>query len=221
MYLFSGSVAFTSLDLSKDFCPQMFVQPSKRFSGISIIGSLVPKVLFFCFGMERGIGIHPADKLPGQHRSFKVERSFPDYFHQRGGFSSEKNATGTFVILDQFIDRAFARDEPFFGPSPVAHVSMAQPVCSRMGNHLKSSAKKLGIAYVRGGTNLAIEGPQFSTFAKSNLYCSCGCDVICIIIMQDAKLAREAELCYATIAVVTDYDCWHPEYDQALKWTCK
>ena len=120
---------------------------------------------------------------------------------------------GTFVIVDQFIDRTFAREKSFFGSGLVAHVSMAHPVCKRLGDHIESAAKNAGINAVRGGTYLVMEGPQFSTLAESNLYRAWGCDVIGMTNMPEAKLAREAELCYATVAMVTDFDCWHPDHD--------
>ena len=129
------------------------------------------------------------------------------------GSLREKLSPGTFVIVDQFIDRTFAREKSFFGPGLVAHVSMAHPICARLGNHLEEAAQKLKIPVVRGGTYLAMEGPQFSTLAESNLYRSWSCDVIGMTNMPEAKLAREAELCYASVAMVTDYDCWHPEHD--------
>ncbi len=120
---------------------------------------------------------------------------------------------GTFVIVDQFIDRTFARDKSFFGPGLVAHVSMAHPVCHRLGDHLEAAARKAEIPVMRGGTYLVMEGPQFSTLAESELYRQWGCDVIGMTNMPEAKLAREAELCYATVGMVTDYDCWHPNHD--------
>ncbi|MBL6935599.1 MAG: S-methyl-5'-thioadenosine phosphorylase [Alphaproteobacteria bacterium] len=120
---------------------------------------------------------------------------------------------GTFVIIDQFIDRTFARIKSFFETGLVAHVSMAHPVCGRLGGHVEAAAKEVGIAVVRGGTYLAMEGPQFSSRAESELYRSWGCDVIGMTNMPEAKLAREAEICYATIAMVTDFDCWHPDHD--------
>jgi 5'-methylthioadenosine phosphorylase len=120
---------------------------------------------------------------------------------------------GTFVIVDQFIDRTIARNKSFFGTGLVAHVSMAHPVCKRLGDHIEQAAKEAGIAALRGGTYLVMEGPQFSTLAESELYRSWGCDVIGMTNMPEAKLAREAELCYATVAMVTDYDCWHPNHD--------
>ena len=120
---------------------------------------------------------------------------------------------GTFVIIDQFIDRSFAREKSFFGSGCVAHVSMAQPVCPRLGDHLQATLAAQGVRHQRGGTYLVMEGPQFSTLAESQLYRSWNCDVIGMTNMPEAKLAREAELCYATVAMVTDFDCWHPNHD--------
>jgi len=120
---------------------------------------------------------------------------------------------GMFVIIDQFIDRTFARSKSFFETGLVAHVSMAHPVCSRLGNHLELAAKNSDIEVVRGGTYLVMEGPQFSSVAESELYRSWNCDVIGMTNMPEAKLAREAEMCYATVAMVTDYDCWHSDHD--------
>ncbi len=120
---------------------------------------------------------------------------------------------GTFVVVDQFIDRTFAREKSFFGSGLVAHVSMAHPVCSRLGDHLFDAASRLGIPVARGGTYLVMEGMQFSSLAESELYRSWNCDVIGMTNMPEAKLAREAEICYATVAMVTDFDCWHPDHD--------
>jgi 5'-methylthioadenosine phosphorylase len=120
---------------------------------------------------------------------------------------------GTFVLVDQFIDRTFARVKSFFETGCVAHVSVADPVCRRLGDHLFAAGQEIGLAIKRGGTYLVMEGPQFSSKAESNLYRSWGCSVIGMTNMPEAKLAREAELCYATVAMVTDYDCWHPDHD--------
>ena len=120
---------------------------------------------------------------------------------------------GMFVIIDQFIDRTFARNKSFFETGLVAHVSMAHPVCSRLGDHLELAAKNSDVEVVRGGTYLVMEGPQFSSVAESELYRSWNCDVIGMTNMPEAKLAREAEMCYATVAMVTDYDCWHSDHD--------
>ena len=129
------------------------------------------------------------------------------------GSLREHLAPGTFVIVDQFIDRTFAREKSFFGNGLVAHVSMAHPVCHRLGDHLHAAAQQINIPVLRGGTYLVMEGPQFSSLAESELYRSWGCDVIGMTNMPEAKLAREAEICYATVAMVTDYDCWHPNHD--------
>jgi 5'-methylthioadenosine phosphorylase len=129
------------------------------------------------------------------------------------GSLREDLAPGDFVIIDQFIDRTFARDKSFFGTGCVAHVSMARPVCPRIGDAVAAAGAGQGIAIKRGGTYMVMEGPQFSTLAESELYRSWGCDVIGMTNMPEAKLAREAEICYATVAMVTDYDCWHPGHD--------
>ncbi len=129
------------------------------------------------------------------------------------GSLKEELAPGQFVIVDQFIDRSFARKKSFFGRGCVAHVSMADPVCSRLGDALVEAAGEIGLSLTRGGTYLVMEGPQFSTRAESALYRSWGASVIGMTNMPEAKLAREAELCYATVAMVTDYDCWHPEHE--------
>jgi len=117
---------------------------------------------------------------------------------------------GTFVLVDQFVDQTYARPKSFFGTGVVAHVSMARPVCARIGDGLAAAAAAAAIPVVRGGTYVVIEGPGFSSLAESNLFRSWGCDVIGMTNMPEAKLAREAEICYATVAMVTDYDCWHP-----------
>jgi 5'-methylthioadenosine phosphorylase len=129
-----------------------------------------------------------------------------------GSFKEELDP-GTFVIVDQFIDRTFARKKTFFEAGMVAHVGFGNPVCSRLGDALEESLRALNIKTVRGGTYLAMEGPQFSTLAESRLYKGWGCDVIGMTNMPEAKLAREAEMCYATVAMVTDFDCWHPDHE--------
>ena len=129
------------------------------------------------------------------------------------GSLKEELPPGHFVIADQFIDRTFARVKSFFSTGLVAHVSLGHPVCSRLGDALEDAVKSLGIPYQRGGTYITMEGPQFSTKAESKLYRSWGCDIIGMTNMPEAKLAREAEMCYATVAMVTDFDCWHPDHD--------
>ncbi|HEX3953518.1 MAG TPA: S-methyl-5'-thioadenosine phosphorylase [Stellaceae bacterium] len=127
------------------------------------------------------------------------------------GSLREDLAPGDFVVIDQFIDRTFAREKSFFGTGCVAHVSVAHPVCGRIGDAVAAAAAA-DAPVKRGGTYLVMEGPQFSTLAESELYRSWGCDVIGMTNMPEAKLAREAEMCYATVAMVTDYDCWHPAH---------
>ncbi|MBX3479696.1 MAG: S-methyl-5'-thioadenosine phosphorylase [Caulobacter sp.] len=124
------------------------------------------------------------------------------------GSLAEDLAPGTFVIVDQYIDRTFAREKSFFGEGMVAHVSMADPVCPRLSAFAADAARAVGATVAEGATYLAMEGPQFSTRAESNLYRAWGCDVIGMTGMPEAKLAREAELPYACVGMVTDYDCW-------------
>jgi len=129
------------------------------------------------------------------------------------GSFREDLAPGDFVLVDQYIDRTFAREKSFFGPGCVGHVSVAHPTCPRLSDACEAAAEDAGITVHRGGTYLAMEGPQFSTLAESKLYRTVwGCDVIGMTGMPEAKLAREAELCYASVAMITDYDSWHPDH---------
>ncbi len=129
------------------------------------------------------------------------------------GSFREHMAPGDFVIVDQFIDRTFAREKSFFGTGCVAHVSVAEPTCARLSDACETAARDAGITVHRGGTYLTMEGPQFSSVAESKMYREqWGCDVIGMTNMPEAKLAREAELCYASVAMVTDYDSWHPDH---------
>jgi 5'-methylthioadenosine phosphorylase len=118
-----------------------------------------------------------------------------------------------FVIPDQFFDRTRHRVDTFFGNGIVAHIAFADPVCPQLSQVVETACKKAGVTGKRGGTYLNMEGPQFSTKAESNIYRSWGMDVIGMTNLQEAKLAREAEICYVTVAMVTDYDCWHPHHD--------
>jgi 5'-methylthioadenosine phosphorylase len=129
------------------------------------------------------------------------------------GSFKEELAPGTFVLVDQFVDRTHRRESSFFGKGCVAHVSMAHPVSPRLRIHLAAAAEAEGVHVVRDGTYVCIEGPQFSTLAESLTYKQLGYAVIGMTNMPEAKLAREAEICYATVAMVTDYDCWHPDHD--------
>jgi 5'-methylthioadenosine phosphorylase len=129
------------------------------------------------------------------------------------GSFKEELPPGAFVLVDQFVDRTHKRESSFFGRGCVAHVSMAHPVSPRLRLHLAAAAEAEGITVARGGTYVCMEGPQFSTLAESLTYKGLGYSVIGMTNMPEAKLAREAEICYATVAMVTDFDCWHPDHD--------
>jgi 5'-methylthioadenosine phosphorylase len=131
------------------------------------------------------------------------------------GSFREELAPGDFVVVDQYIDRTFAREKSFFGTGCVGHVSLAHPTCPRLSEACFAAATAEGVRVHRGGTYLAMEGPQFSTLAESRLYREVwGCDVIGMTGMPEAKLAREAEICYASVAMITDYDSWHPDHGE-------
>ena len=170
----------------------------------------------------------PIRFLPRHGRGHKIS---PTHIHYRANIDALKRAgvtdllsisacgslkeeypPGHFVIVDQFIDRTFAREKSFFEKGCVAHVSVADPVSPLLADALENAARAEGVAVTRGGTYIVMEGPQFSTRAESELYRKWGCDVIGMTNMPEAKLAREAELCYATLAMVTDYDCWHEDH---------
>jgi 5'-methylthioadenosine phosphorylase len=123
---------------------------------------------------------------------------------------------GMFVLIDQFVDRTLRGPKTFFGTGCVAHVSMAHPTCARVRGELAAAGAALGLPIVAGGTYVAMEGPQFSSAAESEVHRMLGCDVVGMTNMPEAKLAREAELCYATVAMVTDFDCWHPDHDHVV-----
>jgi 5'-methylthioadenosine phosphorylase len=129
------------------------------------------------------------------------------------GSFKEEMPPGTFVLIDQFVDRTYKRESSFFGKGCVAHVSMAHPVSPRLRIHIANAALAEGIDVKRDGTYVCMEGPQFSTLAESLTYKGLGYSVIGMTNMPEAKLAREAEICYATLAMVTDFDCWHPDHD--------
>jgi len=183
-------------------------------SGEMLFGRLAGLDCVFLPRHDRGHRLAPTD-LPYRANIDALKRAGVTEIISLSAVGSlrEDLPPGTFVIIDQFIDRTFARAKSFFGQGCVAHVSMAEPVCRRLGDALEASCQALGLPYRRGGTYLAMEGPQFSTKAESNLYRQWGCDVIGMTNMPEAKLAREAELCYATVAMVTDFDCWHPGHD--------
>ena len=179
-----------------------------------------------CFGRLAGVDVVFLPRHGRGHRISPTEinyRANIDALKRSGvtdilslsavGGLQERYAPGTFVIVDQFIDRTFAREKSFFGTGCVGHVSVARPVCSRLGDALMGASEGLGIDILRGGTYLVMEGPQFSSLAESELYRSWGCAVIGMTNQPEAKLAREAEICYASVAMVTDYDCWHQGHD--------
>ncbi len=129
------------------------------------------------------------------------------------GSLKEELPPGHFVLVDQYIDRTHDRPKSFFGNGLVAHISLARPTCDRLGDHVMAALGETGIPHTRGGTYLVMEGPQFSTYAESQLYRSWGCSVIGMTAMAECRLAREAEMCYAAVSMVTDYDCWHDDHD--------
>jgi 5'-methylthioadenosine phosphorylase len=153
------------------------------------------------------------------HRILPSELNFRANIHGLKQLGVERivsiSAVGSlnFVIPDQFFDRTRHRIDTFFGGGVVAHIAFADPVCGELAGVVESACKKAGVVGKRGGTYVCMEGPQFSTKAESNVYRGMGADVIGMTNLQEAKLAREAELCYATVAMVTDYDCWHPHHD--------
>ena len=187
-----------------------FGEPSDEL----LFGTLDGQQLVFLPRHGRGHRIHPSG-LNFRANIDALKRAGVTEIISLSAVGSLKEflAPGAFVIIDQFIDRSFAREKSFFGAGLVAHVSMAHPVCARLGDALEAASGELGLGALRGGTYLVMEGPQFSTLAESELYRSWGCDVIGMTNMPEAKLAREAELCYATVAMVTDYDCWHEDHD--------
>ena len=187
-----------------------FGAPSDDF----LFGEIGGKPVVFCPRHGRGHRIPPGE-VNYRANIDALKRAGATEILSVGAVGSlrEEIAPGTFVIVDQFIDRTVGRPASFFGTGMVAHVSMARPVCARLGAVVESEARAREIPTLRGGTYLVMEGPQFSALAESELYRSWGAHVIGMTNMPEAKLAREAEICYATIAMVTDYDCWHAGVD--------
>ncbi len=185
-------------------------KPSDAF----LIGTLDSQKIVFLPRHGRGHVISPTG-LPARANIDAMKRLGVTDILSVGAVGSfkEELSPGTFVVVDQYIDRTHLRDRSFFGDGLVAHVSLAHPTCSRLAGHVAAALEDEGIAHSRGGTYLTIEGPQFSTLAESELYRSWDCDVIGMTAMPEARLAREAEICYVTVAMVTDYDCWHDDHD--------
>jgi len=179
-----------------------------------VVGNLAGKEVAFLARHARGHRISPSElnfraniygmKMLGVERILSLSAV---------GSLQEEHKPLDFVLPDQFVDRTRGRVSTFFGEGLVAHISFAHPVCPQLAHVAHAAAKSAGIAATLGGTYLCMEGPAFSTLAESQLYRSWGMDVIGMTNLQEAKLAREAEICYTTIAMVTDYDCWHPDHD--------
>jgi 5'-methylthioadenosine phosphorylase len=187
-----------------------FGEPSEVF----VLGDLEGRKVAFLARHGRGHRILPSElNFRANIYAFKklgVERILS--LSAVGSLKEEHKPTD-FVIPDQFIDRTFARNATFFGEGIVGHVAFGDPVCPAVAEAAEAACKKIGVVGHRGGTYVCMEGPQFSTKAESNLYRSWGADVVGMTNLQEAKLAREAEICYATVAMVTDYDCWHQSHE--------
>jgi 5'-methylthioadenosine phosphorylase len=187
-----------------------FGSPSEAY----VLGTLQGKKVAFLARHGRGHRILPTElNFRANILGFKqlgVERILSV---SAVGSLKEEHRPGEFLVVDQFVDRTRHRVDTFFGEGVVAHVAFADPVCPQLSEIMVSACKRARVVGKRGGTYLCMEGPQFSTKAESNLYRSWGMDVIGMTNLQEAKLAREAEICYVTVAMVTDYDCWHPHHD--------
>ncbi|MEO8369466.1 MAG: S-methyl-5'-thioadenosine phosphorylase [Candidatus Solibacter sp.] len=187
-----------------------FGAPSDNY----VLGTLSGKTVAFLARHGRGHRISPSDlnyraNIYGM-KSIGVERIIS--LSAVGSLKAEHRPQD-FVLPDQFFDRTRGRVSTFFGEGLVAHISFADPICPQMANVVGEACRAAGVNVKQGGTYLCMEGPAFSTKAESNIYRSWGMDVIGMTNLQEAKLAREAEICYVTVAMVTDYDCWHPEHD--------
>jgi 5'-methylthioadenosine phosphorylase len=187
-----------------------FGDPSDNF----VLGTLAGKPVAFLTRHGRGHRISPSElnfraNIYGM-KSLGVERIIS---LSAVGSLKEEHRPLDFVIPDQFFDRTRGRISTFFGEGLVAHISFADPICPQMADIVAAACTSAGVTTKKGGTYLCMEGPAFSTKAESNVYRSWGMDVIGMTNLQEAKLAREAEICYVTVAMVTDYDCWHPHHD--------
>jgi 5'-methylthioadenosine phosphorylase len=188
--------------------------PWGRPSDSFVVGALSGKSVAFLARHSRGHRISPSDlnfraNIYGM-KSLGVERILS---LSAVGSLKEEHRPLDFVLPDQFFDRTRGRVSTFFGDGLVAHISFADPICPQLSDVLHKSARAVGVNVKKGGTYLCMEGPAFSTKAESSVYRSWGMDVIGMTNLQEAKLAREAEICYVTVAMVTDYDCWHPAHD--------
>ena len=190
--------------------------PWGKVSDDILTGNLNDTELAFLPRHSRNHNISPSD-IPYQANIDALKRlEVTDIISVSAcGSLNENYKPGDFVLVDQYIDRTFKREKSFFGAGCVAHVSMAHHTCERLSNLLFEAGKKINLNIFKGGTYLTMEGPQFSTLAESLLYKNVwNCDVIGMTNMPEAKLAREAEICYASLSMVTDFDCWHPDHDK-------
>jgi 5'-methylthioadenosine phosphorylase len=208
-----GGSGIYAMDGLRDLREERIASPWGEASDALRFGTLDGVDVVFLARHGRGHTLSPTDINYRANIDVLKRAGVTDVISVSACGSLRKRLTpGTFVLVDQFIDRTFAREKSFFGKGCVAHVSMAQPVCPKLLDALEAAAKTEAIPHRRGGTYLAMEGPQFSSLAESKLYRSWGCDVIGMTNMPEAKLAREAELPYASVAMVTDFDCWHPDH---------
>ena len=207
----SGLYSMPGFEAQEEACMETpFGRPSDNY----VVGTLAGRRVAFLARHGRGHRISPSElnfraNIYGM-KSLGVERIIS--LSAVGSLKAEHRPQD-FVIPDQFFDRTRGRVSTFFGEGLVAHVSFADPVCPEVANVVAGSCQAVGVTARKGGTYLCMEGPAFSTKAESNVYRSWGMDVIGMTNLQEAKLAREAEICYATVAMVTDYDCWHPDHD--------
>jgi 5'-methylthioadenosine phosphorylase len=187
-----------------------FGKPSDNF----IVGNIEGKRVAFLARHGRGHHILPSE-LNFRANIFAMKKLGVEKIISASAVGSlrEEHRPLDIVLPDQFFDRTRGRISTFFGEGLVVHVSFAHPVCPHLGDRLMEAGAQSGVPVKRGGTYLCMEGPAFSTVAESNVYRSWGMDIIGMTNLQEAKLAREAEICYATVALVTDYDCWHPDHD--------
>ncbi len=193
---------------------ERIVSPWGEPSGLLIIGEIAGLPVVFLSRHDRGHRLSPSDINYRANVDVLKRAGVTDLVSLSAcGSFKEELPPGTFVLIDQFVDRTHRRESSFFGKGCVAHVSMAHPVSPRLRLHLAEAAMAEGIDVVRGGTYVCMEGPQFSTLAESLTYKNLGYAVIGMTNMPEAKLAREAEICYATVAMVTDFDCWHADHD--------
>jgi 5'-methylthioadenosine phosphorylase len=198
----------------EDVREERVASPWGEPSGPLLVGQIAQLPVVFLSRHDKGHRLSPSDINYRANIDALKRAGVTDLISLSAcGSFKEDLPPGTFVLVDQFVDRTYKRESSFFGKGLVAHVSMAHPVSPRLRIHIAEAAMAEGIEVVRGGTYVCIEGPQFSTLAESLTYKELGYSVIGMTNLPEAKLAREAEICYATVAMVTDFDCWHPDHD--------